>query len=157
MLPSRVLPPLLGCVRNRVTYGCLQRHEKRAGWAARESDPLFHSLAAEFRPLTCPIVDTLVSTAGSKHQRDARAEGGEPEKRVAPLPRVTSLLNLAQCVEQWKRGFERSSAGRTNSSHPVVVPSPAAADCSLPVRGVSHPVHGDGKQKREKKTKANAQ
>jgi hypothetical protein len=40
------------------------------------------------------------------------------EKKVAAtqLPRVTSLLNLVECVEQWKKAFEKNTAGRSAES-----------------------------------------
>lgn len=74
----------------------LQRHEKRTGWAAREKDPVFATLARNCRPLPCPITERLLANP---------APGS--------LPRVTSLLNLAQCVEQWKKVFLSNKALRS--------------------------------------------
>lgn len=77
--------PICQRISQRVS---LQRHEKRAGWAAREKDPMFATVPFNCRPLPCPIADKLLATPAP-----------------GTLPRVTSLLNLAQCVDQWKKAF----------------------------------------------------
>jgi hypothetical protein len=47
------------------------------------------------------------------------------EKKVAAtqLPRVTSLLNLVECVGQWKKAFEKNTAGRSMESGVKLAPT----------------------------------
>jgi hypothetical protein len=87
----------------------LQRHEKRAGWAARERDPIFSSLGKGHAPVPCPILETLCSTGASTSGAAVGAVEG-----AAQLPRVTSLLSLAQCVDQWKKAFLQNLEHRNN-------------------------------------------
>lgn len=81
---SNILPPIL----------IVQRHEKRVGWAAREKDGIFASLAKDCVPLPCPLVERLLQ------------QNNKPEAALASLPRVTSLMNMVQCVEQWQKAFD---------------------------------------------------
>jgi hypothetical protein len=104
-----------------VAFVLLQRHEKRAGWAAREKDPLFAAVPAGYAPLHCPIVETLVHSAASAAappSGSAGAAGGNGEATDA-LPRVTSLLNLAQCVGQWKKTFEKNVVNKASVAKPA--------------------------------------
>jgi hypothetical protein len=96
-----------------------QRHEKRAGWAAREKDPLFATVPAGYAPLHCPVVETLVHSAGSAAAPPSGSGSGSGEAAEA-LPRVTSLLNLAQCVGQWKKAFEKNVVSKASFAKSVV-------------------------------------
>ena len=64
------------------------------GWAAREKDGIFSSLPKDCAPLPCPLEERLLQ------------QNNKPEAALASLPRVTSLLNMVQCVEQWQKAFE---------------------------------------------------
>lgn len=85
-----------------INFACyisfVQRHEKRVGWAAREKDGIFASLAKDCAPLPCPLVERLLQ------------QNNKPEAALASLPRVTSLMNMVQCVEQWQKAFDANKS-----------------------------------------------
>lgn len=65
------------------------------GWQARETDKIFSNLAKDCAPLPFPLEERLLQ------------QNNKPDQTLASsLPRVTSLLNMVQCVEQWQKGFE---------------------------------------------------
>lgn len=68
------------------------------GWAAREKDGIFASLAKDCTPLPCPLVERLLQ------------QNNKPEAALASLPRVTSLMNMVQCVEQWQKAFDTNKS-----------------------------------------------
>eukprot|EP00388_Colpodella_angusta_P047132 GDKK01071779.1.p1 GENE.GDKK01071779.1~~GDKK01071779.1.p1 ORF type:complete len:199 (+),score=39.42 GDKK01071779.1:236-832(+) len=78
--------------------GLKERHDKRAGWAAREKDGIFASLARDCAPLPCPLEERLLQ------------QNNKPEAALSSLPRVTSLMNMVQCVEQWHKAFEANKS-----------------------------------------------
>ena len=71
---------------------------------------MFGTLPFNCRPLPCPISEKLLTlgsaTNPSAPTAPASADAaGAATAAGASLPRVTSLLNLAECVDQWKKAF----------------------------------------------------
>lgn len=64
------------------------------GWAAREKDGIFSSLPKDCAPLPCPLEERLLQ------------QNNKPESALSSLPRVTSLMNMVECVGQWQKAFE---------------------------------------------------
>ena len=78
------------------------------GWAAREKDGIFSSLPKDCAPLPCPLEERLLQ------------QNNKPEAALASLPRVTSLLNMVQCVKQWQKAFEANKKSSGAAAAAVV-------------------------------------
>jgi hypothetical protein len=77
----------------------------------------------------------------------AAQEVTEKKGPGAQLPRVTSLLNLVECVEQWKKAFEKNTAGRSTEavkSAPTTKPVHAAKNTGSTVPAVASTVVSQG-------------
>lgn len=79
------------------------------GWQQRQEDPIFATLPSADRPLPCPIQDRLLLDAVS-------SSGSSDSGSIVQLPKVASLLEMAEWVEKWKVLFLQNNTSPATTS-----------------------------------------